>query len=170
MSPSLGLAAPPLSPPREPGGSGEAGSRTSIATGWGLPRRLSSWKSDGVQRNAALALGALAGAAAALLFRRKPRSEPGAGPREHLPDQADELRRKLAEARATQAEEDDFAAAGMGAETMVTEESPPQPPPIAPGQPPPADEFEAMRRRVHEEGRAAAEEMRRRAESEESPP
>jgi hypothetical protein len=129
-----------------------------------------------VQRNAALALGALAGAAAALFLRRRPRSEPGAGPRQHPPDQAEELRRKLAEARATHAEEDDFEAAGMGAETMVTEEprphspSTPAPPPISPGQPPPADEFEAMRRRVHEEGRAAAEEMKRRAEAEESPP
>jgi hypothetical protein len=130
-----------------------------------------------VQRNAALALGALAGAAAALFLRRRPRSEPGAGPRQQEPpDQAEELRRKLAEARATHAEEDDFEAAGMGAETMVTEEprpsppSPPATPPISPGQPPPADEFEAMRRRVHEEGRAAAEEMKRRAEAEESPP
>jgi hypothetical protein len=128
-----------------------------------------------VQRNAALALGALAGAAAALFLRRRPRSEPGAGPRQHPPDQADELRRKLAEARATHAEEDDFEAAGMGAETMVTEEPRPRPAappaaPISPGQPPPADEFEAMRRRVHEEGRAAAEEMKRRAEAEENQP
>ena len=129
-----------------------------------------------MERRAALALGALAGAAAALFLRRRPRTEPGAGPREHPPpDQAEELRRKLAEARATHAEEDDFEAAGMGAETMVTEEprpSPPSPPrqAISPGEPPPADEFEAMRRRVHEEGRAAAEEMKRRAEAEESPP
>lgn len=138
-----------------------------------------------MQRNAALALGALAGAAAAFLFRRKARTEPGAGPRHQPPDQAEELRRKLAEARATHAEEDDFEAAGMGAETMVTEEPRPRPatpplppappstsppPPTSPGQPPPADTFEAMRRRVHEEGRAAAEDMRRQAEAEESPP
>jgi hypothetical protein len=140
-----------------------------------------------VQRNAALAVGALAGAAAALFLRRRPRTEPGAGPREiPHPDQAEELRRKLAQARATQADEDDFEAAGMGAETMVTEEprprtaiSTPEPAPVTPPAPPgesppaerpPSDEFEAMRRRVHEEGRAAAEEMRRRAESEESPP
>jgi hypothetical protein len=127
-----------------------------------------------VQRNAALAIGALAGAAAALFLRRRPRTEPGAGPREQPPsDQAEELRRKLAEARATHAEEDDFEAAGMGAETIVTEEPRPRSPsppsrPISPGEPPPADEFEAMRRRVHEEGRAAAEEMRRRAEAEET--
>jgi hypothetical protein len=140
-----------------------------------------------VQRNAALAVGALAGAAAALFLRRRPRTEPGAAPRElPQPDQAEELRRKLAQARATQADEDDFQAAGMGAETIVTEEprprtsiSPPEPPPVTPAAPPgesqpaerpPSDEFEAMRRRVHEEGRAAAEEMRRRAEAEESPP
>jgi hypothetical protein len=124
-----------------------------------------------VQRNAALALGALAGAAAALLFRRRPRTEPGAAPRQQSRDQAEELRRKLAEARVTQADEDDFAAAGMGAETMVTEE--PRPAESALSEPeerPPSDEFEAMRRRVHEEGRAAAEEMRRRAEAEESSP
>jgi hypothetical protein len=140
-----------------------------------------------VQRNAALAVGALAGAAAALFLRRRPRTEPGAAPREFPhPDQAEELRRKLAQARATQADEDDFQAAGMGAETMVTEEprprtsiSTPEPAPVTPPAPPsesqpperpPSDEFEAMRRRVHEEGRAAAEEMRRRAEAEESPP
>jgi hypothetical protein len=140
-----------------------------------------------VQRNAALAVGALAGAAAALFLRRRPRTEPGAAPREiPQPDQAEELRRKLAQARATQADEDDFQAAGMGAETMVTEEprpptaiSTPEPAPVTPPAPPsesesaerpPSDEFEAMRRRVHEEGRAAAEEMRRRAEAEESPP
>jgi hypothetical protein len=124
-----------------------------------------------MQRNAALAVGALAGAAAALLFRRRPRTEPGAAPRELVPDQAEELRRKLAEARATHADEDDFAAAGMGAETIVTEEPRPSVPgEAAPSERAPTDEFEAMRRRVHEEGRAAAEEMRRRAEAEESPP
>jgi hypothetical protein len=139
-----------------------------------------------LQRNAALAVGALAGAAAALFLRRRPRTEPGAAPREvPPPDQAEELRRKLAQARVTQADEHDFQAAGMGAETMVEEPrprtaistpepataAPPAPPSEAlPGERPPSDEFEAMRRRVHEEGRAAAEEMRRRAEAEESPP
>jgi hypothetical protein len=130
-----------------------------------------------LQRNAALAVGALAGAAAALFLRRRPRTEPGAAPREvPPPDQAEELRRKLADARVTQADEDDFQAAGMGAETMVTEEpraresKPPESALSEPEERPPSDEFEAMRRRVHEEGRAAAEEMRRRAEAEESPP
>jgi hypothetical protein len=93
-----------------------------------------------------------------------------------VPEQAEELRRKLAEARLTHADEDDFQAAGMGAETMVTEEPrarEPRPAESAVSEPeerPPSDEFEAMRRRVHEEGRAAAEEMRRRAEEEQSPP
>jgi hypothetical protein len=127
-----------------------------------------------MQRNAALAIGAAVGAAAAFLLRRRPRTEPGAAPREYPRDEAEELRRKLAEARVTRADEDDFAAAGMGAETIVTEEPrtrPPAPPTDEPaGDRPPSDEFEAMRRRVHEEGRAAADEMRRRAESEESPP
>ena len=53
----------------------------------------------------------------------------------------------------TAANEDDFEAAGMGAETVAAEEARP-----------PGDEFEAMRRRIHAEGRAAAEAMRRRAE------
>ena len=88
---------------------------------------------------------------------------------------AQELREKLAEARNARADEDDFEAAGMAAETAVEE---PAAPPPAPPRPPaetseperrspaePADEFEAMRRRVHEEARAAAEEMRRDPES-----
>lgn len=98
----------------------------------------------------------------------------------------------MAEARAATADEDDFDAAGMGAETVVAE--PPRPEPAIPADPspdpsveeqvdepsppeqpkqekkptaserPPSDEFEAMRRRIHEEGRSAAEEMRRSGE------
>jgi hypothetical protein len=110
-----------------------------------------------VNQKAALALGALAGAAAAVLFGRKrplvpTRAAPPADPR------ADELRRKLDEARQADVDESEFTVAGMGAETIFAEE------PSAP-EPPPANEFEAMRKRVHEEGRAAAEEMRRRAET-----
>lgn len=135
-----------------------------------------------MRSNAKLALAAVVGAAVGLLFfRRKPRAEAPPEP----PDQrAEELRQKLAEARAAVADESDFEAAGMGAETVVEEpaqETPPaQPaavepesepvpePPPAKEEPaperPPSDEFEAMRRRIHEEGRAAAEEMRRSAE------
>ncbi len=126
----------------------------------------------GVRRISTLLAGAAAGAFAAtvLLRRRRPTVAPERGdPR------AQELREKLAEARSARADEDDFAAAGMAAETAVEE---PATPPPAPPRPPaetseperpkpggPADEFEAMRRRVHEEGRAAAEEMRRDPES-----
>jgi hypothetical protein len=143
-----------------------------------------------VKRNAKLALVALAGAAAgAVLARfRRPAETPPAPP----DDRAEELRRKLAEARAAVVDEDDFEAAGMGAETLVEEprdkatpakpeepEAPPvekpaaaakpeaQPSPAA--EPPPRDEFEAMRRRIHEEGKAAAEEMRRSADPPEKP-
>jgi hypothetical protein len=141
----------------------------------------------GVRRISTLLAGAAAGAFAAtvLLRRRRPSVTP-----ERLDPRAQELREKLAEARSARADEDDFAAAGMAAETAVEEPAAPPPapprppaetaveepaaPPPAPPRPPaetaeperpksggPADEFEAMRRRVHEEGRAAAEEMRR---------
>jgi hypothetical protein len=110
-----------------------------------------------VSQRSALALGALAGAAAAFLLRRR-RPRPLPEPASPGDPRAEELRQKLAEAREASVDEDEFEAAGMGAETIVTEE------PHRPG-PPPASEFEAMRRRVHEEARAAAEEMRGRAES-----
>jgi hypothetical protein len=145
-----------------------------------------------VRSNAKLALAAMVGAAAGLLFsrRRRPAEAPPASDQ-----RAEELRQKLAEARAAAADERDFEAAGMGAETLVEEPEPSTPPldyeqvpppaaeapppepepappppakerkkPVAPAEPPPADEFEAMRRRIHEEGRSAAEEMRRSAE------
>jgi hypothetical protein len=102
-----------------------------------------------VNRNAAFTVGALIGAAAALLYRRRPQV-PTSDPR------AEELRQKLAEARTSRADEDDFEAAGQGAETVITDEDPKRP-----FSRPPGDEFEAMRRRIHEEGKAAAEEMRR---------
>jgi hypothetical protein len=101
------------------------------------------------------ALAALGGAAlaTALVKRRRAPVEhlaPGAEvqptpqPEPAEPDpRADELRRKLAEAREGAADEQDFEAAGMGAETIVDEE------------------VDDLRRRVHEEARAAAEEMRR---------
>jgi hypothetical protein len=110
-----------------------------------------------VNQKAVLAVGAAAGAAAAfLLRRRRPRPLAGTPYSEGAP--TDDLRRQLAQAREAGVDETEFAAAGMGAETIVAEEAPP-------GEPAPADEFEAMRRRVHQEARAAAEEMRRRAET-----
>jgi hypothetical protein len=109
-----------------------------------------------MDQKGALALGALAGAAAALLLRRRTaqsasRAVQSAAP----PDEG--LRMRLDEARAGRADEADFDATGMGAETIV-EDVPSR------KEPAPADEFEAMRQRVHEEARAAAAEMRRRAE------
>jgi hypothetical protein len=128
-----------------------------------------------VNRNATLGLGALLGAAAALVWDRRARRRPAVGP---SPDaRTSELRQKLAEAQRADVDETDFGAAGMGAETLVEEPPPstaapppaPRPkarpaapprPPAPPPEPPPGDEFEAMRRRIHEEGKAAAEEMR----------
>jgi hypothetical protein len=107
-----------------------------------------------VNRNAAFTVGALLGAAAALFYRRRPQLHPGAAP--PADPRAEELRQKLAEARTSRADEDDFEAAGQGAETVITDEEPPKR-----SSRPPADEFEAMRQRIHEEGKAAAEEMRR---------
>jgi hypothetical protein len=145
-----------------------------------------------VRRISKFAVVALAGAAIGAVVARFRRAEetPEAPPDERT----EELRRKLAEARAAAADQDDFEAAGMGAETIV-EEPPraepaeeaqaaeeeakpaaaePEPPPAEPepepttppaeAEPPPQDEFEAMRRRIHQEGKAAAEEMRRSAD------
>ena len=125
-------------------------------------------------------LGLVAAAVAAVgavvqRLRRKP--EAPAAPAD---DRADELRRKLAEARAAAADQEDCEAAGMGAETIVEEppaqppapmEPEPEPPPPRPvsEEPPPQDEFEAMRRRIHEEGKAAAEEMRHSADPPDRP-
>jgi hypothetical protein len=138
-----------------------------------------------VRSNAKVALAAVVGAAVGMLFsRRRRRAEAPSAPPDH---RAEELRQKLAEARAAVADETDFEAAGMGSETLVEPEPPgppldhehapaqepppkPRPPaterekPAPASEPPPADEFEAMRRRIHEEGRSAAEEMRRSAD------
>jgi len=125
-----------------------------------------------VKRNAAFGVGALLGAAAALVWDRRNRL--GDAARSAPGTRRDELREKLAEARRADVDESDFGAAGMGAETLVEDTAPPRPPappppppspearpvPPSPPGPPPADEFEAMRRRIHEEGKAAAEEMR----------
>ena len=107
-----------------------------------------------MRRNIALVAGAAAAAAAAAVVRSRRALHPGAAPAADA--RADELRRKLAQARETAVDEDDFEAAGMAAETIVEEE-----PGSAGG---PAGDVESARRRVHEEARAAAEEMRRAGE------
>jgi hypothetical protein len=110
-----------------------------------------------VNQRAALAVGALAGAAAAFLLGRR-RSAPTVPQAAVAPAPQDDLQAKLAEARDARADEAEFAAAGMAGETIVADEPESR-------EPPPGNEFEAMRRRVHDEARAAAEEMRRKAES-----
>ena len=90
-----------------------------------------------MRRNAKLALAAVAGAAVGAFFSRRRR------PPEALPappdTRAEELRQKLAEARAAVADENDFEAAGMGAETLVEEPAEEKsPPPVA--EPPPPEE------------------------------
>jgi hypothetical protein len=103
-----------------------------------------------MRRNLALLAGLAAGVGAGLLLTRmrgRAETAPAFPPAED--DPRSDLRRKLAEAKETSADERDFQAAGMAGETMVEDE------------PAPRDEWEAMRRRVHAEGRAAAERMRR---------
>jgi hypothetical protein len=101
-----------------------------------------------VRSNAKLALAAVIGAAAGLLFSRRKR--PAEAPSAPSDQRAEELRQKLAEAKAAVADENDFEAAGMGAETLVEEPAPTQPPldyeqapPPAAGEPEPAVEPEA---------------------------
>ena len=106
-----------------------------------------------MNRNAAFGVGALIGAAAAIVWDRRSRLRTAPAP--PAPDTRQrELREKLAGTQQAEAPE------------PPPTPPPPQPeakpaPPAPPPGPPPADEFEAMRRRIHEEGKAAAEEMRR---------
>ena len=109
-----------------------------------------------MRRNLAPLAGAVGGALGILLYRwrvaRRTSAPPSPG--------AEELRRKLAEARETAAEEADLPGTGMGGETVVSAEVRPEGTRVT------REEVEAERRRVHEEARAAADEMRRSAEAE----
>jgi hypothetical protein len=81
-----------------------------------------------VKRSAKVVLVALAGATAGVVLARLRRQAEAPAP---LPDErTQELRRKLAEARAAAADQEDFEAAGMGAETIVDE-----PPRVEPAEP-----------------------------------
>jgi len=94
----------------------------------------------------------VAGAAgAAIAVYRKLRPQPAAAP--EADPRAEELRQKLAEAREAAEHEDEFEAAGMGAETIVAE---------------PEVDVDEARRRVHEAGRAKAEEIRESGEGDET--
>ena len=101
-----------------------------------------------MRKKAALVGGAIAGAVGAVLLRRRSTHEPVPAAPEPDP-RAEELRRKLAEAREAAEHEDEFAAAGMGAETIVEE---------------PDVDVDEARRRVHEAGRAKADDIRRSGE------
>jgi hypothetical protein len=110
-----------------------------------------------VRRNLLLLAGVAAGAVGTYLLNKRgqpiPGAEPGPDPR------AEELRRKLAEARDTAADEDDFEAAGMAGETQL--EEPPPAPPINPAAAMSGGDVEDVRRQIHEEARRSTEEMRR---------
>jgi hypothetical protein len=112
-----------------------------------------------VNQKAALAVGALVGAAAAFVLGRRRVARPA--PQEAPGPPPEDLQSKLAEARTARVDEAEFDAAGMAGETIVADEA-------STAEPPPDNEFEAMRRRVHEEARAAADEMRRKADSPDS--
>jgi len=116
-----------------------------------------------VNRNAAFGVGALIGAAAAIVWDRRSRLRTAPDPPAPQARQR-ELREKLAGTQ--QAEAPAPAVEPPKPAEPPHTPPPPQPeakpaPPAPPPGPPPADEFEAMRRRIHEEGKAAAEEMRR---------
>jgi outer membrane biosynthesis protein TonB len=129
-----------------------------------------------VNRNAAFGVGALLGAAAAIVWDRRSRLRVASGPAPEARQR--ELREKLAGAQQTETPAPAAEPPPRAAEPpKAPEPPPPAPPPPAqppppqpeakpappplPPSPPPADEFEAMRRRIHQEGKAAAEEMRR---------
>lgn len=111
-----------------------------------------------MRRNVAVLAGAVLGTLAAVLVRTRTRTGAASGGADAPPSdpRAEELRRKLAEAREQAADEDEFEAAGMSGEALVEDEPRPD------GETGQVDE---ERRRVHEEARAAAEEMRRSGES-----
>jgi hypothetical protein len=108
-----------------------------------------------MNRKFALLTGTGAGVVTLLLLRRRAQVDARGGPA--LDPRAEELRRKLAEARETTADEEDFEAAGMAGETMIEEE----PRPTWPAAAMSGGDVDEIRRGIHEEARAASEEMRR---------
>src|SRR4051794_27139224 len=119
-------AASPARAAREEAAPDEAGSRPSIAGVLPCPGRLRRGRVRRVNRNTAFGLGALLGAAAAFVWDRRTGQRPATSPPQEAPQR--ELRQKLAEAQRAQVDEDDFGAAGMGAEPLVEEAAPPRPP------------------------------------------
>ena len=112
-----------------------------------------------MKRNVALLVGAALGTIGAALVRRRASRAPGVSHGPASDPRAEELRRKLAEAREQAADEEEFEAAGMAGEALVEDEPRPDPE---------TGDVDEERRRVHEEARAAAEEMRRSGAPEEA--
>jgi hypothetical protein len=111
-----------------------------------------------VRRNAKLALVALAGAVVGAVVARFRR--PAEAPAGAADDRTEELRRKLAEARAADVDENDFEVAGMGAETVVEEPAAePEPAPPAGPQPSPPAESETDPAPADADPAPAAEEL-----------
>jgi hypothetical protein len=108
-----------------------------------------------VRRNLLLLAGAAAGALGAYVLGRRGATVPGAGP--GADPRAEDLRRKLAEAREAVPDEEDFEAAGMAGETQIEEQSPP----INPAAAMSGGDVDEVRKRIHEEARRSAEEMKR---------
>ena len=109
-----------------------------------------------MKRNVALAAGLAGGALAGILLRRRggrlgARSASRADPR------AEELRRKLAEARDAAADPEDADAAGMAGDTVSADQ-----PPVRPTR----EQADSLRQRIHERGRETADEMRQAGDSE----
>jgi hypothetical protein len=103
-----------------------------------------------VRRNLALLAGLAGGAiGAAWVRRRRVAREVTPGGRDRG---AEELRRKLSQARDAAPDEEDFEAAGMGGETVAVDQPPARPT---------REEADSLRRRAHERGRETADEMRR---------
>ncbi len=102
-----------------------------------------------MRRSVAISAGVAAAGVVAALLRRRARPEPAALP--GIDPRAEELRRKLAQARETAAEEDELGA--EAALDAVVEERPTREDVRG--------DVDEARRRIHEDARAAAEEMRR---------
>jgi hypothetical protein len=108
-----------------------------------------------VRRNLALLAGVATGALGAILLRRRRAgvAAPFPGARDA---RAEELRRKLTEARDAAADEEEFQTAGMG-ESVAADQPPARPT---------REEADSLRRRVHERGRDTAADMRGTSETE----
>jgi hypothetical protein len=108
-----------------------------------------------VKRIVTLLAGLAGGALAAVAFRRRRgASEAGVEAPER---RAEELRRKLSQAREAAADEEDFRAAEMGGDTVAADQ-----PPVRPTR----EDADSLRQEVHERGREAADDMRRTSDGE----